>query len=200
MAQRPYPICTWIPLTFFWLFAGGTVIAVAAENSVLPELFVNLTATAAGVFLALVFEQRRERRKDREAKDARVREWLAVIRKGAASNLGLVHQMLGEELVSPTPGVSPSYRSDRILLVAMEQGAKDLLEVPGCLDAHRHAVFELAHLDKKLDLLLIAHPAHFADERLKTAVIARSAEGALLALLDKVNAAERFPTQQLHDS
>jgi hypothetical protein len=199
MARRTYPICSWIPLTFLLLLAGGGMVGLATWADKLADLLVNLAATVVGVFLALLAERSFERSKDKASKGDRIYEWVTIIRKGAESNLGLVRQMLSIELAAPAPS-SPSYRSDRILSVALEQGARDLIEVPGWLDAHRHAVFELEHLDKKLDLLLTTPLALFLSERTKAEAIARNAESALLALLDKCSTAEQSLPPRLHDS
>jgi hypothetical protein len=183
MRRRTYPVCTWLPTTFAVLFIGGCMIAVAVENGVASDLLVNLAATMVGVFVALLLERAVERRKDEEERQERLASWLSVIEQAAKANLGLVRQMITVELATQHACV-PTYRTDRILAAALEHGARELVAKPSLVEVHRHAVFELSHLDNKLTvlLMLLHNPGAFFAERASTIKIAQNAEAALVAL------------------
>ncbi len=183
MRRRTYPVCKWLFITFAVLVGGGVMLAFAAKHDVMSDLLVNLGATMVGVFVALLLEREVERRKDQDERQERLASWLSVIDKAAKANFRLVRQMLSEELVTPYPCV-PTYRADRILASALEHGARELVAEPSLVEVHRHAVFELSHLDNKLTvlLMLLHNPSAFFAERASTIKIAQNAEAALVAL------------------
>ncbi|MBK9385027.1 MAG: hypothetical protein IPN34_09460 [Planctomycetes bacterium] len=188
MKRRTYQVCFWIPLTFMLLLGGGAMITIAFKNGVLPELLLNLAATVVGVFVALLAERYFERRKNEEERLDRLAAWLEVIERGANANLRLVEQMITKELASSLPMI-PSYSSDRILAVVLEQAARELVSIPVLLEALRHAAFELSHLDGRIAMLKVhPYPATFMLERASTIEIAKSSKAALKDLQAKCHA------------
>ncbi|MBL8754877.1 MAG: hypothetical protein JNK15_16350 [Planctomycetes bacterium] len=175
------------------------MIATAAEQGVVGDLTVNLVATVVGVFVALSVERAVERWKERKEKLARMSEWLLMIKKGAEASLGHVRQTLRDELLK---GAIPTYPHDQTLAIAYSQGAaKDLIEIPGFVDAHRHTVFEMAHLANKINILLTTqHQTVLAQQFAFTIDIAKNAESALQNLLVQCEQALRALPMQLHDS
>ena len=190
MARRTYLVCSWMPHTFLIVAIGGGLVAASAAYDVLAEMLIGLSTTVVGVFLALLAERYVERRRDREAKHDRLSEWIDVITKGAKANSGYVDQMRSLELPR---GLVPTYRTDQVLAIALHQGAaRDLVGIHGFVDALRAAVFELAHLDNKLDLLMAAPNMQvFKVNVTNTIEIANNAHVALEDLLQRCAEASR---------
>lgn len=196
--KKEYPVCTWIPLTFLWLYLLVPAVALLIREEKLAELVVSLLVTTVGVFLALWLQRSGERRKDRQAQLARTRQWIRLIRRGAEANAGLVKQMLDDDLPK---GCIPTYPNDSLLERALQGATWDLPDAPDLVEAHRAAVFELGHLSNKIKILIALRGSQGINvEFLKTIKIAENAKSYLAALRSECDKAEQALPRVLHSS
>jgi hypothetical protein len=112
----------------------------------LPDVW----ATSFGVGLALWAEARLEEWRGKAESRARLHDWLRLIRSAAeAASSGIVQMQ-----AQITSGQAPTYKPDELLASLMGPAtAPDLLTEPAIIEQHRHAVFELRHLSRRLDLV-----------------------------------------------